>query len=302
MRVIETTLVDVLRERASLQPNDKAFTYIDYEQDWNGAAESLTWSQLYRRTTNVARELARFGSPGDRAVILAPQGLDYIVAFLGALQAGRIAVPLSVPLGGVSDERVNSVLRDASPSMALTTSAFADTVSEYVESQSGASAPAVVAVDSLDLDARAMSAAAGPVDGPSIAYLQYTSGSTRTPAGVMMSHRNVLANFEQVTSDYFSDSGNVAPPDTTIVSWLPFYHDMGLYLGICGPILTGLHAVMMSPVAFLQRPARWMQLLASNSKAYTAGPNFAFEIAAKKNIRRGHGRARPRRRPGRRHR
>ena len=79
MRVIETTLVDVLRERASLQPNDKAFTYIDYEQDWNGAAESLTWSQLYRRTTNVARELERCGSPGDRAVILAPQGLDYIV-------------------------------------------------------------------------------------------------------------------------------------------------------------------------------------------------------------------------------
>ena len=74
MRVIETTLVDVLRERASLEPNDKAFTYIDYEQDWNGAAESLTWSQLYRRTTNVARELKRCGSPGDRAVILGTSG------------------------------------------------------------------------------------------------------------------------------------------------------------------------------------------------------------------------------------
>ena len=98
----------------------------------------------------------------------------------------------------------------------------------------------------------------------------------------MMSHRNVLANFEQVMSDYFADYGNVPPPDTTIVSWLPFYHDMGLYLGICGPILTGLHAVLMSPVAFLQRPARWMQLLASNSNAYSAAPNFAFELAAKK--------------------
>lgn len=282
MRVTETTLVDVLRERASLQPNDKAFTYIDYERDWNGAAESLTWSQLYRRTTNLARELARFGSPGDRAVILAPQGLDYIVAFLGALQAGRIAVPLAVPLGGVSDERVDSVLRDSSPTVVITTSAVIDYVTESVRSQSGVSAPAVVAVDLLDLDARAMSAAPGPVDGPSIAYLQYTSGSTRIPAGVMMSHQNVLANFKQVTSDYFSDYGNVAPAGTTIVSWLPFYHDMGLYLGICGPLLTGLHAVLMSPVAFLQRPARWMQLLASNSKAYTAGPNFAFEIAARK--------------------
>ena len=281
MRVIGITLVDVLRERASVQPNDTAFTYIDYEQDWNGAATSLTWSQLYRRTTNLAQELERFGSPGDRAVILAPQGLDYIVAFFGALQAGRIAVPLAVPLGGVSDERVSSVLRDSTPSVALTTTPFAGIVSEHVTKQSDGSAPVVVAVDSLDLDVPTGSDAVGD-DCPGIAYLQYTSGSTRTPAGVMMSHRNVLANFAQVTSDYFADSGNVPPPDTTIVSWLPFYHDMGLYLGVCGPILTGLHAVLMSPVAFLQRPARWMQLLARNTKAYSAAPNFALELAVKK--------------------
>ncbi|WP_172799437.1 AMP-binding protein [Mycobacterium sp. IS-3022] len=281
MRVIETSLVDVLRERASVQPDDPAFTFIDYEQDWNGVAESLTWSQLYRRTTNLARELDHHGSIGDRAVILAPQGLDYIVAFLGALQAGRIAVPLSVPLGGVSDERVDSVLRDASPSVALTTSQVAGTVAEYVKSHSGASGITAVAVDLLDLDAPTGSDA-GTQDGAGLAYLQYTSGSTRQPAGVMMSHRNVLANFEQVTSDYFAEFGNVPPPDTTIVSWLPFYHDMGLYLGVCGPVLTGLHAVLMSPVAFLQRPARWMQLLAGNSKAYSAAPNFAFELAAKK--------------------
>src|ERR1700680_728824 len=118
----EPSVLSVLRERASLQPDDTAFTFIDYEQDWAGVAESLTWSQLYRRTLNVAGALRRCGSTGDRAVILAPQGLDYIVAFLGAMQAGQIAVPLSVPLGGVSDERVSSVLRDASPSVILTTS------------------------------------------------------------------------------------------------------------------------------------------------------------------------------------
>ena len=105
----------MLRERASLQPDDTAFTFIDYEQDWDGIAETLTWTQLYRRALNVARS-SGFVLTGDRAVILAPQGLDYIVAFLGALQAGLIAVPLSVPMGGVSDERVDSVLRDASPS------------------------------------------------------------------------------------------------------------------------------------------------------------------------------------------
>jgi len=120
--VTDTSVPTVLRERASLQPNDTAFTFLDYERDWDGVALTLTWMQLYRRTTNLARHLEDIGSPGERAVILAPQGLDYIVAFLGALQAGLIAVPLSVPLGGVSDERVSSVMIDASPSIVLTTS------------------------------------------------------------------------------------------------------------------------------------------------------------------------------------
>jgi long-chain fatty acid adenylyltransferase FadD28 len=281
MPVVGTSILALLCDRASLQPNDTAFTFIDYEQDWAGVEESLTWSQLYRRTLNVADALRRCGSTGDRAVMLAPQGLDYIVAFLGALQAGQIAVPLSVPLGGVSDERVSSVLREASPSVILTTSAVGGTVAEYLKSQSGASAPSVVEVDLLDLDAPTGSGASCE-NHPSTAYLQYTSGSTRQPAGVMMSHRNLLANFEQLMSDYFADYGKVPPPGTTIVSWLPFYHDMGLYLGMCGPILTGLRAVLTSPVAFLQRPARWMQLLASNSRAYSAAPNFAFELAARK--------------------
>ena len=90
MQVIETSVPVVLRERASLQPNDTAFTFIDYDQEWDGVAETLTWSQTYQRTLNVARELKHCGSTGDRAVILAPQGLDYIVAFFGALQAGQI--------------------------------------------------------------------------------------------------------------------------------------------------------------------------------------------------------------------
>ena len=135
-----------------MQPNDTAFTFIDYEHDWAGVAESLTWSQLYRRALNLARELRLRGSTGDRAVILAPQGLDYIIALLGALQAGLIAVPLSVPLGGALDERVTSVLRDTSPAIVLTTSAVADNVAKYVESKPGESAPSVIEVDLLDLD------------------------------------------------------------------------------------------------------------------------------------------------------
>ena len=279
--MIEPSIPGVLRERASLQPNETAFTFIDYEQDWDGVAESLTWSQLYRRTLNLAQELKDCGSTGDRAVILAPQGLDYIAAFLGALEAGFIAVPLSVPLGGASDERVSSVLRDASPSVILTTSAVKGNVAEYAKPQPDGPAPSVVEVDLLDLDPREGSGTRRE-NHAGTAYLQYTSGSTRQPAGVMVTHKNIMANFAQMISDTFEDRGKVPPPDTTVVSWLPFYHDMGLVLGICLPVLAGLRTVFMSPVSFLQRPARWMQLVARNTGTYTGGPNFAYELAARR--------------------
>lgn len=277
--MVETSLPALLRERASLQPDDIAYTFIDYEQEWAGIAESLTWAQLYRRTLNVARELRQCTSPGDRAVISAPQGLAYIVAFLGALEAGLIAVPLSVPLGGVSDERVDSVLRDAAPAAVLTTSAVKDNVQKQLLSDGPA--PVIVEVDLLDLEAPARAESRDALH-EDTAYLQYTSGSTRTPAGVTISYRNLVTNFEQLLSGYFPDSGGVPPQDMSIVSWLPFYHDMGLVLGVCAPPLLGLPAVLMSPVSFLQHPARWMQLLATEPHAFSAAPNFAFELAARK--------------------
>ncbi|RAV13489.1 acyl-CoA synthetase [Mycolicibacterium sp. GF69] len=279
--MVDTSVLTLLRERADVQPDDTVFTFIDYDRDWTGVTETLNWSQLYRRTLNVANTLRRFGSEGDRALILAPQGLDYIVAFLGAMQAGRVAVPLSVPLGGVSDERVTSVLRDATPAAVLTTSAVADTVSAFIGAGSDAAAPTMIEVDALGVDGATRFSAAS-VDYTCPAYLQYTSGSTRTPTGVVMSHKNIMANFAQWMSDYYAEYGKVPPPDASVVTWLPFYHDMGLYLGVFAPILAGASAVLTSPTAFLQRPARWMQLVASSPKAFTAAPNFAFELAVRK--------------------
>jgi fatty acid CoA ligase FadD28 len=279
--VAEPSIPSVLRERASLQPNEKAFTYLDYEQNWDGVAETITYSQLYQRSLNVGHEVRRHGSTGDRAVIVAPQGLSYIDAFFGALQAGLIPVPLSVPLGGAIDERVKSVLLDASPSVVLTTSGVAGEVAEYVTAQRQGPAPHLIEVDSVERDGRS-GFRPGRDTRSDTAYLQYTSGSTRAPAGVEITYKNLMANFEQMMADYFSEHGNVPPPDTTFVSWLPFYHDMGLLVGVCVPFLAGLHAVLTSPVSFLARPARWLQLLASNTHAFSAGPNFAFEVAARK--------------------
>lgn len=277
--MVDSSITGVLRERANLQPDDIAFTFMDYEQNWEGVAQTLTWAQLYRRVLSLADELRSSGATGDRAVIVAPQGLEYIVAFLGSLQAGLIAVPISAPMGGIHDERVAAVLGDATPTVLLTTSATAGQVAEYAVSQGDGPAPTVIEVDSLDLDTRRPPAAkrAAP---PATAYLQYTSGSTRSPAGVMVSNTNLTVNFQQMMSDFFPEYGKMAPPNTTVVSWLPLFHDMGLMLGVCAPILGGWRTVLTNPVAFLQRPARWMQLAASNPRVMTAAPNFAFDLAA----------------------
>lgn len=277
----DSSIVALLQERAEQQPDALAFTYIDYEQDPSGFAESLTWSQLFRRACTVAEELALWGSPGDRVAIVAPQGLEYVVGFLGALQAGLVAVPLSTPQYGVHDDRISAVLRDCNPVVILTTSAVVDEVTKYAIAHQGEPPPFVIEIDLLDLDS--------PRERPAVthfhsgaAYLQYTSGSTRTPAGVVVTHQNVIANIRQLISDTFEDHGKAAPPETTIVIWLPFYHDLGLMCGIALPIVTGRRIVFMSPMAFLQKPARWMQVAARNTRTYTGGPNFAYELAVRR--------------------
>lgn len=271
----------MLHGRASLRPDDVAFTFTDYEHDWAGVRESLTWSQLSRRALNVAHELSFHGSVGDRAVILAPQGLDYIAAFLGSMQAGLIAVPLPLPHRGSSHERVSAVLADTSPSVVLTTSAVAEDIAEYVDQARLDAVPKLVEIDSMNLDVDG-GTRVRTADLASTAYLQYSSGSTRLPTGAMISHRNLQANFEQLMRGYFADSGVKAPSDVTVVSWLPFYHDMGLVLGICAPILNGWRAELTSPVSFLERPARWVRSLAENPRVWSAAPNFAFDLAARK--------------------
>ncbi len=269
----------MLHGRAALRPDDVAFTFTNYENDWAGVRESLTWSQLSRRTLDVARELRLHGSVGDRAIILAPQGLDYILAFLGSMQAGLIAVPLPLPHRGSSYERVGAVFADTSPAVVLTTSAVAEDVGDYIDQSRMDTAPKIVEIDLLNLDVDG-GTSLPTADLPGIAYLQYSSGSTRLPTGVMISHRNLTVNFEQLMHSFFA--GSKVPSNTTIVSWLPFYHDMGLVLGVCAPILGGYRAELASPIAFLERPSRWMRSLAENPHPFSSAPNFAFELAARK--------------------
>lgn len=277
----DMTLPALLRHQATTQGDAPAFTFMDGAVLGTGHPESLTWNQLYRRVLALAEELRHTAAEGDRVAILAPQGLDYIVAFYASLQAGLIAVPLSVPMFGVHDQRVESALEDSAPSVLLTTSAAVADVNKYANPHGGRPAPTVIEVDVIDFDmTRELDETDNSAQGP--AYLQYTSGSTRTPAGVIVSHQNVVNNIEQVVRDYFIEFGGTVPAETSVVSWLPFFHDLGLIMGVCSPLVTGCDAVLTSPLAFLAKPASWMQLMAQNPLCFSGAPNFAFELAARR--------------------
>ena len=279
MPPIATSIPAALAARAQAQPDDVAYTFIDYDYDPAGTAESLTWSEVHERVQIIAGKLGKLGAPGDRAVILVPQSLDYVVAFLGAIQAGFVAVPLSMPMFRQHDERVSGVMADATPVAVLTTSDVIEDVRKYGQVESRSHAPKFIEVDTLDFDTPAKPPASVAL--PKAGYIQYTSGSTRRPAGVVVTHQNIFENMEQILPDYF-EAYDEPPADLTVVTWLPLYHDMGLLVGVFLGMRMGRGTVLMSPVAFMQKPARWIQQLALNPHTFTAAPNFAYELAVKR--------------------
>ncbi|WP_266375764.1 fatty acyl-AMP ligase [Streptomyces canus] len=258
------SLPEYVHHWAQATPDRRAFTFVDHPApDSRGVHRTLTWRRLDVRVRAVAARLAEEAEPGARVALLCPQGLEYVTGFLATLAAGLIAVPLYPPgLPGQGD-RLTAVLADARPSVVVTTSRHLGEVQELCDR--------VVAVDQVpDAAARDLE----PV-GSEVAYLQYTSGSTRTPAGVEISHANVVANARQALSAYGADAHPV-----TCVGWLPLYHDMGLVLSIAAPVVRGLLSVLMDPVAFLHEPARWLRLLGAHPRALSAAPNFAYDYCA----------------------
>ncbi|MFG2730218.1 fatty acyl-AMP ligase [Streptomyces canus] len=258
------SLPEYVRHWARTTPDRRAFTFVDHPApDSRGVHRTLTWRRLDVRVRAVAARLAEEAEPGARVALLCPQGLEYVTGFLATLAAGLIAVPLYPPGLPGQGGRLTAVLADARPSVVVTTSRHLGEVQELCDR--------VVAVDQVpDAAARDLE----PADAE-VAYLQYTSGSTRTPAGVEISHANVVANARQALSAYGADAHPV-----TCVGWLPLYHDMGLVLSIAAPVVRGLLSVLMDPVAFLYEPARWLRLLAAHPRALSAAPNFAYDYCA----------------------
>ncbi|MFJ9381750.1 fatty acyl-AMP ligase [Streptomyces sp. NPDC101455] len=257
-------------QHAPIRP---AFTFVDHASSGlRGSHRTLTWQRVDVRTRAVAARLADTVAPGERVAVLCPQGTEYAIGFLAALTAGTVAVPMFTPdLPGHAD-RLAGVLDDAQPSAVITTSAAADTVGTFLDAH-GLRHRLIVTDFVSDHQADTWQPPA--LDEQSTAYLQYSSGSTRFPTGVEISHANVVANAHQALTAYGADDRRL-----TMVGWLPLYHDMGLVLSIAAPVVRGLLSVLMDPLAFLQRPARWLHLLSEHPNVLSAAPNFAYDYCA----------------------
>jgi acyl-CoA synthetase (AMP-forming)/AMP-acid ligase II len=225
------------------------------------ADHTLTWPRLLGRVRGVARELRRLTRPGDRVAIVARQDLGYVVAFLGTLYAGRVAVPLPVPAGRTGRARIESAFADATPTVCLTSKDLVDKLPPAV----------VLTVEDIGPDDAEPPAAVAMTDP---AYLQYTSGSTRRPAGAVISHRALVASCWQTTRCYHADAS------TPLAGWVPFFHDMGLVLLIATPVFLGSRSVFFTPMEFVRDPLRWIRLLAEHPGVVSAAPGFAFDLAA----------------------
>ena len=273
------TLVDYVEKHTRNDANDLAYRYIDYSRERDGDYQDLTWKEFGIRLRAVAARLQQVTKPGDRVAILAPQGLDYVISFFAAIYAGTIAVPLFDPDEPGHTDRLHAVLGDCKPSAILTASSSAAGVRQFFRPLPAAQRPRIIAVDAVP-DTLGESWVRPEIAVDDIAYLQYTSGSTRTPAGVEITHRAVGTNLLQMVNAINLDWNSRG------VTWLPLYHDMGL-LCVILPAIGGKYITIMSPSAFVRRPGRWISELAAVSDGagtFAAAPNFAFEHAAARGL------------------
>lgn len=268
---VSSTAIDgVLRARALETPHRIAYTFL---KDGEVEGPSLTYAALDEQARAIAAWLQAEGMAGERALLLHPPGVEFVAAFFGCLYAGVVAVPAYPPRSNRPDPRMQEIVADAQAKVILTTSS----VLSAMEAPRSETSPLLqgrwLAADTLPV--RLADQWKEPVlDGDRLAFLQYTSGSTRAPKGVMVSHRNILDNVERLDRCLVHDERSVG------VTWLPHFHDMGLIYGILQPMYRGFPCYVMPPSAFLQRPRRWVEAISRFKGTHSGGPNFAFELCA----------------------
>ncbi|XXT19046.1 amino acid adenylation domain-containing protein [Sorangium sp. So ce429] len=270
-----STLLHCLRQWAHEQPNAVAFTFVEAS---DADEQQITYAELDRRARAIAAILQQRFPEGERAVLLYPPGLDYIAAFLGCAYAKLVAVPAYPPdLGRLNRSlpRLQAIVANARAQVILTNGMIKSMVDVL-----GTQAPELAAHPWLATDELAPGCEdtwrEPDVAGETLAFLQYTSGSTGTPKGVMVTHSNLMHNSQLIGEWFELDEQSVA------VNWLPPYHDMGLIGGILQPLYNKFHGVLLSPITFLQRPLRWLEAIARHRGTCAGGPNFAFDLCARK--------------------
>jgi len=266
------SLTHMLDYRARTEPNRTAFIFLD---DGETEGDRLTYGELRSRALILSAHLQRLGESGSRAVLQYPPGLEFVVGLFGCLYANWVPMPISSSRRPSSHRVLQAIEKSAAPALKLTVSKYFDSLHADFANNAGDQHNDWVATDRLSpLDVAITPAT--PIDPSKTAYLQFSSGSTGQPKGVMISHSNVLYNLAYLDQDFQHDQTSV------IVSWLPTFHDLGLVYAVFQPLYSGCLAVLMAPISFAHRPIRWLNAMTRYRATHTAAPNFAYDLCVYK--------------------
>jgi acyl-CoA synthetase (AMP-forming)/AMP-acid ligase II len=260
--------IELARGRAARHGLKTAYLFLENGEE---PAEEISFTEMDARARALAGRLQSRCSPGDRVLLLYPSGIEYMVAFFACLYAGLVAVPVFAPRSSKHNARLEGVLRDCGASLALTTGKELAEMSAFFEANPGLRGLPWLASDAVE-KGEAEAWRPPPVGADTTAFLQYTSGSTGVPKGVIVTHGNLLYNQAMIRQGFAST------PESTCVSWLPIYHDMGLIGNMLHAFYGGATCVFMSPVSFLQRPVRWLRAISQYKARVSGGPNFSYEL------------------------
>ncbi len=269
------TITDLLLAMGEAHPDRLIYTFL---QDGEAETEYLNYNELLTRSSTIAGWLQAHSAPGERALLLYPSGLDFVTAFFGSIFAGVLAVPAYPPDPVRINRtlpRLQAIAKDAQATVVLTTSAVVAMAEKVFSLAPELSRMRWLATDTLSGE-HASSWVRPEIEPESIAFLQYTSGSTSTPKGVMVTHANMLSNAAYYRHGWGHDETSVT------VTWMPNFHDLGLMDGVIQPAFYGFHSVLMPPTALLKRPLRWLHAISKYRATFSSAPNFAFELCARK--------------------
>ncbi|HBL15131.1 MAG TPA: AMP-dependent synthetase [Cyanobacteria bacterium UBA11162] len=270
-----STLIELLRWRALQHPENLAYKFL---VDGKPEGPSLTYAELDCQARAIGAWLQQHTKKGERALLLYPQGLEVIAAFCGCLYSGAIAIPVPPPDGGRMKRtlpRLRSIVQDAQASVVLTTGRILSLLEEVREDFPEFEEMKWLDTEHIDLQL-ADQWQDRNVNSDNLAYLQYTSGSTSTPKGVMLSHKNLMFH-----SEYLNKACGYEP-DSATVTWMPYFHDYGLVEGLMQPLYNGTPCYVMSPFAFIKQPMRWLEAISYYKATHSQAPNFAYDLCVRR--------------------